>query len=192
VGELTAWRAGTQAGLFDGVVSVRNAAGATRDVPVFVKSKASDARSIEVAVALAGLVSPDLGDAVARFREDLGLTRSHVRELAIYELADSGLRAHTPRPILVERDDARRRWLVALESIADAELLNANDPARWDDASIDAALVGLANIHAAGFADDSLRTRAWLPPLRDADKYVAMTPLWTALAEHALARSNAF
>ena len=96
-----------------------------------------------------GLASPTLRDEVHRFRDDLGLTRSHLRELAIYQLDDAGIRAHTPRPVLIERDDSRRRWVVVLESIADAALINANDPARWDDESIDAALTGLASIHSA-------------------------------------------
>jgi thioester reductase-like protein len=192
VAELTAWRAGTEAGLFDAVVSTCDAHGTRGDAHLFVKSKSADAESIDVAVALAGLVSPVLGDAVPRFRDELGITRSHVRELAIYALRDPRLRSHTPRPILIERDDERRRWLVALESIDDAVLINANDPSLWNDASIDAALAGLANIHAVGLGDASLAAEPWLPPRRDSAKYVTMTPLWRALAKHAHARSAAF
>ena len=194
VAELTAWRAGegTQAGLFDAVVSVHDEHGASRDARLFVKSKAADTHSVDVAVALAGLVSPALGESVTKFRDDLGITRSQVRELAVYALRDPRLRSHTPRPILIERDDARRRWLIALERIDDAVLINANDPARWNAAAIDAALTGLADIHAVGLGDESLATTSWLPPRRDSVKYVAMAPLWRALAEHAHERSTAF
>jgi thioester reductase-like protein len=190
VAELTSWRAGggTQAGLFNAVVSMSDG----RSARLFLKAKSADTQSIEVAVALAGLASPALGEVVAQFRNDLGITLSHVRELAVYGLNDARLRAHTPRPILIERDDTRHRWLLALESIDDAVLMNANDPTRWDDASIDAALTGLASLHAAGLGDTTLAAHPWLPPLRDRAKYVAMTPLWTALAEHAHARSAAF
>src|SRR5262249_53558525 len=114
-------------------------------------------------------------------------------ELAIYQLADERTRSHTPRPLVVERDDSRRRWVLVLESIHDAELINANDPASWDDESIDAALSGLASIHSAWLGRTSeLSLEPWLPPRRDAARWVEMSPLWRALAEHAHARSNAF
>jgi thioester reductase-like protein len=192
IAELTASRAGTAAGLFDAVVHVRDARNAEREARLFVKAKPDDLASIDVAVALAGLVSPTLGDAVCRFRNELGLTRAHHRELAIYGLDDARLRSHMPRPILVERDDERRRWTLALERIDDAVSINANDPSRWDDASIDAALRGLAAIHSFGLGRETLSREPSLPPLRDAAKYVEMTPLWSALAEHARERSASF
>ena len=151
VAELTAWRSGGErrAGCFT-PASRRSAATARRATSgCSSKPKSQDTQSIDVAVALAGLASPTLREQVHRFRDDLGLTRSHLRELAIYQLDDAGIRAHTPRPVLIERDDSRRRWVVVLESIADVVMINANDPARWDDESIDAALTGLASIHSA-------------------------------------------
>ncbi len=192
VAEMTAWRSGSQSGLFHASVEATGDDGSSRDVRLFVKAKSRDTHSIDVAVALAGLASPTLGDEVHRFRDDLGLTRSHLRELAIYSLDDARIRAHTPRPVLVERDDPRRRWIVVLESITDATLINANDPARWDDESIDAALTGLASIHSAWLGRTSeLVRQPWLVP-RDASKWIEMAPLWRELARHAHARSAAF
>ena len=195
VAELTAWRSGrgTEAGLFRANVEAIGCDGGAHDLRLFVKAKSPDTESIDVAVALAGLASPALRDQVHRFREHLGLTGSHVRELAIYQLCEDGIRAHRPRPILVERDDSRRRWRVVLESIDDAALINANDPARWDDESIDAALVGLAAIHASWLGRTSDLSRLpWLAPRRDQAKWIEMRPLWRALAEHAHARSTTF
>src|SRR5262249_16539339 len=105
VAELTAWRSGgnTRAGLYHASVEAIGEEGAQRDIRLFVKSKAADTESIDVAIALAGLASPTLRDEVQRFRDDLGLTRSHLRELAIYQLDDPRIRAHTPRPVLIER-----------------------------------------------------------------------------------------
>ena len=180
-------------GLFDAVVSLSDATGTRREARLFVKAKSADTRAIEVAVALATLASGRLGDTVARFRNDLGLTGSHHRELAIYGMADPRLREYTPRPVLIERDDARRRWLLALESIDDAALINATDTARWDDASIDAALSGLASIHSAWLGRAAaVAAEPWLAPRRDMAKRVEMTPLWAALAEHAHERSAAW
>jgi thioester reductase-like protein len=192
VAELTVWRAGTRTGLFHANVAALGA-GAARDVHLFVKAKPPDTQAIDVAVALAGLATPTLHDEVQRFRDDLGLTRSHLRELAIYQLDDSRLRAHTPRAVLVDRDDDGGRWVLVLESIAGAALINANEPSRWNEAAIDAALTGLATIHSAwlGRTVDLVR-EPWLAPLRDEDKWVEMVPLWRALAEHAHSRSSAF
>jgi hypothetical protein len=194
VAELTAWRSGggTESGLFHAGVEAIGDDGLPRDVRLFVKAKLQDTQSIDVAVALAGLASPTLRDEVHRFRDDLGLSRSHLRELAIYQLDDAGIRAHTPRPVLIERDDSRRRWVVVLESIADAALINANDPARWDDESIDAALAGLASIHSAWLGRTSeLMRQPWLVA-RDERKWIELAPLWRELARHAHVRSTAF
>ena len=194
VAELTAWRSGggTESGLFHAGVEAIGDDGSPRDIRLFVKAKSQDTQSIDVAVALAGLASPTLRDEVHRFRDDLGLSRSHLRELAIYQLDDAGIRAHTPRPVLIERDDSRRRWVVVLESIADAALINANDPARWDDESIDAALAGLASIHSAWLGRTSeLMRQPWLVP-RDESKWIELAPLWRELARHAHVRSTAF
>jgi thioester reductase-like protein len=192
VAELTAWRSGAPSGLFYASVEAIRDDGSSRDVPLFVKSKSRDTQSIDVAVALAGLASPTLGVEVDRFRDDLGLTRSHLRELAIYQLDDAGIRAHSPRPVLVERDDSRQRWVVVLESLADAALINANDPARWDDEAIDAALVGLAGVHWAWLGRTSALAREpWIAP-RGESKWIEMAPLWRELARHAHTRSAAF
>jgi thioester reductase-like protein len=194
VAELTAWRSrgGTQSGLFHASVETTGEDGSSRDVRLFVKAKSRDTQSIDVAVALAGLASPTLREQVHRFRDHLGLSRSHLRELAIYQLDDAGIRAHSPRPVLIERDDPRRRWVVVLESIADAVMINANDPARWDDESIDAALTGLASIHSRWLGrTPELMRQPWLVP-RDESKWIEMAPLWRELARHAHTRSPAF
>ena len=193
VAELTAWRSGTRGGLFHANVEAIGNDGKSREVRLFVKAKSPDTESIDVAVALAGLASPALGDQVHRFRDDLGITRSHVRELAVYQLDNARIRAHIPHPVLVERDDARQRWVLVLESLAGATRINASDPAEWDEASIDAALAGLASVHSAWLGRTSeLEHEAWLAPRRDGREWVEMLPLWHALAEHAHARSPAF
>jgi thioester reductase-like protein len=195
VAELTAWRSGgtTHAGLFRATVETTGRDSAAGELRLFIKAKPPDSEAIDVAVTLARLASPSLGDEVHRFRDHLGLSRSHVRELAVYQLASERLRSHMPRPILAERDDSRRRWILVLESIHDAALIDANDPARWNDESIDAALTGLATIHAAWLGRTSeLIDEPWLPPQRDERTWIGMTPLWRALAQHAHARSPAF
>jgi thioester reductase-like protein len=185
VAELTALRSGAATGLFQGV--------AEDAVQTFVKAKSEDRQTIEVARALASLASPDLGQAVEQFQEHLGFTRSHVRELALYEIDDPRLRGHMPRVLGVERNDVERRWIVSLEWISDAVAMNATDPAQWNDDSIDAALAGLAQIHSVWYGRErELSAESWLPPLRDAAQRERMTPLWMALFHHARDRARAW
>jgi len=188
VAELTSLRANGASGLFHGVAREGSA-----QVRLFVKAKPSDTHTIEVARSLARLASPALGRAVEQFHGHLGFTRSHIRELALYSLADERIRRHTPRVVTVDRNDVEQRWVVALEWIDDAVLMNATDPSKWSDEAIDAALVGLAQVHSVWYGRDAdLCAEPWLAPLRDAAQRGRMMPLWTALADHASDRSIAW
>src|SRR5262249_6148927 len=71
----------------------------------------------------------------------------------------------------------------------DAVLMNALSPAAWTDEAIEAALRGVAQIHARWLCAD-LTGSEWLPPMRDTAARIEMTPLWRALSEHAAAHSG--
>jgi hypothetical protein len=185
VAELTSWRSGTRSGLFHADVTLDD----DRHVKLFVKAKAADVHMIEVAEALAALASTTLGETVPRFRNDLGLTHAHVRELEIYGMSEPMLRRHMPQPIFIDRDDDRHRWILGLESLDPSSMIGASDMARWDDASVDATIAGLAAIHSAWYGRvGELADRPWIID-RGASRRVEMTPLWTALAEHARTHS---
>jgi hypothetical protein len=160
------------------------------DVPgaidIFVKAKAADEQSIEVAEALGAMLSPALGREISAHRDRLGITLSHLRELAIYADDDPRIAAHRPEALAIERDDERNRWVLALEAVDDAVLINALSPAMWSGEAIEAALEGAASIHARWIgAKARLFDQEWLPPVRDTTMRSEMTPLWNALAEHA-------
>ena len=189
IAELTGWRGGQSAGLMRGELSFVDDAGVSGIERIFVKAKAADEQSIDVAESLGALLSPALGRALSAHRHRLGITRSHLRELAIYADDDPRIAAHRPAPVAMERDDAKKRWVLALESIDDAVLMNAISPAAWQDEAIEAALRGVASIHARWLgAKAALRSSHWLGPVRDAATWAEMTPLWQALADHAFSR----
>jgi acyl carrier protein len=187
VAELTSWRGETRAGLYHADVVVTGRDG-RRTVTLFVKSKPADSQVIEVAESVAALASPALGETVARFRDHLGFTRSHVREVALYADQDPRIRRNTPRVFATRSDDVGRQWLVVMESIGDALATTAGPT--WSNRAIDAAIAGLAQIHAAGFARrDELAAANWQAPVRDARQRREMIPLWSALATHAFLHS---
>jgi hypothetical protein len=183
--ELTGWRSGTHAGLMRGHVTYVDENGSSGHANIFVKAKAADEQSIQVAEALGGLLSPNLRETISAHRDRLGITRSHLRELAIYADDDPRIAEHRPVALAIERDDHEARWVLALESIDDAVLMNALSPDSWADEAIDAALSGVARIHARWLGT---KAAEWLPPIRDAQSRAAMAPLWCALAEHAASR----
>jgi thioester reductase-like protein len=191
VGELTSWRHATACGLFRGQAEIVTDSGREL-LPLFVKAKAADEQVLEVAQCVAALADPVLGAAYARFRDDLGFTRSHHRELALYAHPDERLRRNSPHAFVVERDDESRRWLLVLESVEEATP-TAGGSGPWPNPDIEAALQGLAEIHAVWYERlPSPAEEAWLPPTRPAARMEEMKPLWSALARHAREHSPAW
>src|SRR4030095_9292917 len=147
VAELTSWRRGNRAGLRRAQLTVESQAGHTSQIDVVLKSKPHDSDAIDVVERIARLCGHQLGEAYAAWRDHIGLTRGHLRELAIYEIDDSRLRLHVPEPLAVWRDEARGEWLVMLEYVSDAQVANAWHRA-WTSCEIEVALRGLAALHA--------------------------------------------
>jgi len=187
VAELTAWRGETRAGLFHADVIVDGRSG-RRTLTLFVKSKPADSQVIEVAESVAALASPALGETVARFRDHLGFTRSHVREVALYDDADPRIRRNTPRVFATRQDEEHRQWLVVMESVDVTP--GAAIASLWSAEALRAAIGGLAQIHAAGITRrHELAAASWQAPRRDEGQYREMRPLWSALASHAFDHS---
>ena len=189
VGELTSWRHATTCGLFRCEAEIETGSG-REHLPLFVKAKATDEQVLDVAQCLAALADPELGAAYARFRGDVGFTGSHHRELALYAHPDERLRRNSPHAFVVERNDESRRWLLVLESVHGDDKAGSGP---WRGQDIEAALRGLAEIHAVWYElAPSPGEAAWLPAPRPAARMEEMKPLWTALARHARERSPAW
>jgi thioester reductase-like protein len=193
VAELTGWRGGTRSGLYDANVVV-SAAGPSRQTRrLFVKSKPVDRQVIDVAEAVAALASPALGETLSQFREHLGFTRAHHREIALYVLADTRLRRHTPTVHAAIADDDARQWLVVLESLHEMDCVSLSPKRPATNEQIDVVIAGLARIHTVGFERRAeLDAAAWQAPRRSHLQRGAMIPLWSALASHAFGRSSAW
>jgi hypothetical protein len=185
VAELTSWKRGSRPGLRRAHLTTESRDGRASVIDLVLKSKPVDTDAIEVGEQVARLCGQELGDAYGAWRDHIGLTRGHIRELAIYEADDQRLRRHIPAPLAVLRDDDRDEWIVALEYVSDAQVVNASHRA-WTPDEIDAALRGLAVLHSA-WRDrwSSLVSEEWLAPRRSSVQMAEMTPLWSALAANA-------
>ncbi|HEX5886614.1 MAG TPA: thioester reductase domain-containing protein [Pyrinomonadaceae bacterium] len=185
VAELTSWSYGSRTGLRRAQLTITSGDGRTSVMDLVLKSKPPDKAAIAVGEQVARLCGRELGHAFTAWRDHLGLTRGHLRELAIYEIEDDRLRLHVPAPLAVLRDDDQGEWVVALEYVSDAQVANASHRV-WTTSEIDAALCGLAALHTV-WRDrwDELVLQSWLAPRRSATRMAEMLPLWSALAANA-------
>ena len=178
ISELTAWRSKSCTGVFrvdaDG-----------RDLILKIKPNARDA--VAVGESLAGLCGERLGSAYARWGSRLGLDMGHAREIAIYQDANPAFRAHLPAMIASRSDARTETWAVLLERIKGTPLLDSVDhPDRWRAGHVDAAIGGLAALHARWCGRlDHVRRQPWMGSIRTTADMIEMEPLWSALAEHA-------
>lgn len=186
IGELSGWRHRGRTGLFHDRLELARRGGA-RTLDVVTKVKPADRELIEVAETVAGICDVRLGRALRRYRDRIGLRGAHLRELALYEEPDQRLRRHAPACYGTWRDDAREEWGLVLERLDGQVLLDATeDPAVWTRDRVDAALDGLAAIHAVWLGrEDDLGSRPWIGHVPTSGSMVEMTPLWRALASHA-------
>lgn len=183
VSELTAWRSRRPTGLFRAKVTLAD--GGTRHVRL--KSKAVDTDVIAVGEALAGLVDPAVGRAYARWSNRVGFADSHRRELEIYRQVDPRFVRHAPARLGSIADPATGSWMLALDELKGATLLDSvNTPEAWRQRDVEAAVDGLAALQAIWYGREvELRRLPWIGYVQSTAGMAEMTELWTALADHA-------
>jgi thioester reductase-like protein len=172
IGELTSWKYGRSIGLHAWRLEFGQA---PHERDVVVKVKARDAEVTAVGQVVAELCSPALGKAYERFSDCLGLSGSDTRELAIYRTDDVRFRRFSPR-FYGGRSDNTRTVLV-LENLSGLEMMDSIDSVPiWHPKYIEAAIEGIAQLHAIQFAQQK---RPFRQP------YTEARELWAALAGHA-------
>ncbi len=186
--ELTSWRRGAVAGLFRQPLRlVSRHADVPAELDVVIKIKMEDQHLLDVAEAAAALCHRKVGEAFTRWRSRLGLAGGHLREIALYGQEDERWRRHTPRVYGAEWHEEQRSGLIVLEDLsAGAWMDPCTDAVLWRPAQIEAAVRGLAQLHAIWLGRDrALAAQPWLGPVLSAADMVEMSDLWHALANHA-------
>ena len=180
--ELTARRLGKRVGLLH-----RRVMHSHGETDVVVKVKPLDAEVLLMMQGVAAMCGREVADAHARFRADTGFAGCHLRELEVYGQTDPRFTAHVPLTYAIHRDDSREAYVLVLERLQSVRLLDsADDPRGWGSAEIETALRGIGAVHAIWLNREAeLFAQPWLGVPPSTARMVAMTPLWTALAEHA-------
>jgi NADP-dependent 3-hydroxy-3-methylglutaryl-CoA reductase len=182
--ELTARRLGKRVGVLHR--RVHHYGGET---DVVVKVKPLDAEVMLMMQSMAAACGRAVADAHQRFRTETGFAACHVRELAIYTQTDERFVGHTPRVYDIMRNDAREAYVLVLERVSDARLIDtADDPSGWTTGDIETALRGAGALHAIWMGrEGELLRQPWIGIPPTARRMATMRPLWDALVEHAAA-----
>jgi hypothetical protein len=114
----------------------------------------------------------------------LGFTGSHTRELEIYTQQDPRFVRHVPACLAAHRDDTASRWMLVLEDLQPLELMDSADTeGTWGRPQLEAAVRGIARIHAIGYGGSGWEGLT-LPRPTTTEQMVHAAELWSAL-EHA-------
>jgi thioester reductase-like protein len=185
--EMTAWGCRRVRGLFRHRIQASDATGQKWSGEIMIKLKPLDHEVLDVGLRVAELCHDNLGRAYARFRSHLDFNGCDRRELAIYQLSDEKMRHYLPKCHGVLSDSPRGVRALALECLDGLVLMDsANRPDDWTTPAIDAAIRGLAVLHATWDGrQDELRDKDWMPPDLSVNDVVEMTPLWRSLADYA-------
>ena len=186
--ELTAWRSPLPTGLFRYSLDL-DERGTRRQRQVVLKVKSRDSDAIVVGEALSALCDGRIGAAYSRWSERLGLSRSHIRELAIYRQTDTRFTSHSPALLGSVSDDRASLWALVLEQMTDAVLMDAvNAPQSWTPEAIGSVVTGLSRLQAIWYGRAHELTRQpWIGWVQTAASASEMTDLWEGLAQHARA-----
>jgi len=188
VTELTAGKVEKLIGLIPVNLVVRCGEGRNRvDRSVMVKVKPLDQEVILMTHRLAAMCGSRIATSHARFKDRIGFTGCHLRELRVYEQTDPRFQRHTPAVFRTFVEPQREAYVVVLENLAGLDLMDsANDPRGWTDEHLGAAIRGIAAIHAMWYRrEEDLRRHSWLGPVLTARDMVEMRELWEDLSIHA-------
>ena len=155
-------------------------------VDVIAKVKPIDEEIILMLNTMAAMCGPEVAESFSRTKSNLDFSGCDEREVAIYEQQEPGFRDHMPQVYGTLRDRSREAFVLILEYLDDAILLDtADDVSGWGEEHIVAALEGIAKAHSVWFErDDELREKSWVGAVQTAASMEKMSPLWRALADH--------
>jgi hydroxymethylglutaryl-CoA reductase (NADPH) len=162
----------------------------SRDVTtleVMVKVKPLDQEVMLAATSLAAMSGARLQESYARFKDRTGFSGCHIRELMVCAQTDPRFRRHVPEIYDTFRDDSREAYVMVMERLVDVTHLNsADDVSGWGRGHVEAAIRGIADVHAIWYRrEEELLRLPWLGTVPTARSMTEMIELWQSLAVHA-------
>jgi hypothetical protein len=177
---------GKLTGLYPLRVTITDSGG-ERDLDLVAKVKPLDDEVMLEARKLASLCGGRVAEVYERWHEWIGFRDMHTRELAVCRSRDEALVRVLPVVYGVHEDPARELYVILLERLGDDVFLrdSVDTPELWTRATIDAALTGIAAVHANWLGrEEELLGEGWLGRIPTGAKVVEMRELWEAILEH--------
>ncbi|MGW7531290.1 phosphotransferase [Amycolatopsis sp. NPDC054798] len=185
--ELTARGARRTVGLYPLRLTVEPGDGsASSCTDVLVKIKPKDQEIAQMMRTLASVCGERLASLYTRFAEHLGFTGCDVREIAIYEQADSRFRELAPEVFLTYRDDTREAYVIALEYLHDMTVLDTSGTIRpWKRDDLMIASRDLGKLHSLWLGKRrELLGQPWIGHPPNARRMTEASDLWRGLVDH--------
>ncbi|MGH2950684.1 MAG: phosphotransferase, partial [Solirubrobacterales bacterium] len=161
--------------------------GRPRSLDLVAKVKPLDAEIIVETGKLASLCGREVAEAWSRWGALAGFSGAHTRELAIYRRREPGLAAILPKAYGVYEDADREAFVILMERLGNDLVAfdAADDPRAWTAERIEAAVNGIAGVHATWLGREAeLLAEGWLGPVTGSAEMARMADLWLVLAEH--------
>ena len=180
--ELLSWYGGSRAGLYRYRLTPADGAAFT----VVLKVKDGDVTTVEVGRRIVEFCIPGLGSAFAAHATCTGIRGAARREVGIYRQQDPRFTRHAQLVHGTGEDLENQEFQVALEDLDGCDILDAADPLALSPPRLEAAIHGMAAVHAIWFGrEPDLLAQTWLGPVPDSSAMAAAGPLFVGLREHA-------
>ncbi len=177
---------GKLTGLYPLRVTVADSGG-ERVLELVAKVKALDDEVMLEARKLASSCGGGVAEVYERWQEWIGFRDVHTRELAVYRSCDEALLRVLPAVYGVHEDPSREAYVILMERLGDNVFLKdtAYTPQLWTRDHIDAALTGIAAVHANWLGrEEELFREGWLGRIPTGAQIVEMSELWEAILKH--------
>ncbi len=182
--ELTARKADKLIGHFPFRLEIE---GRPEPLDVLVKSKPVDDEVLVMIGSMASMCGARVGSAFNKARELVGFRGCHTKELQIYGQTDERFTRHVPGIHGLHADPSREIYLVVMERLQRmVHMDSADDVSGWSIEDIEAALRGIAEVHAVWYGQEAaLLETGWLLDYPTTARMEACSELWEALGVHA-------
>lgn len=185
--ELTARKIDKLVGHFPYQLNLRDSAGKETAIEVMVKSKPLDGEVILMLNSMAAMCGPGLAPSYAQFKDRIGFSGVHTRELGIYRQTDPRFTRHIPKIFDTVEIPEREAYVLVMERLKGMlHMDTADDTSVWTPQQIACVIDGLAQLHSIWYGrDEELLEQPWLGWYPTCESMIEMTVLWEALGVHA-------
>ncbi|MGR4051649.1 phosphotransferase [Kosakonia cowanii] len=151
-------------------------------VAALLKHKPQTDAIAQLLHSLAAGCAPELADLLVRLLPVSEFSHAREREMALITQTDPAFTRHVPTLYGTYEDG--KHSIIIEELLGEEALLNSlSNGVRWQPAQIDAALQGIADIHALWYRrDDALQATFFHIDSPSIDTISSMVPLWQAIA----------